>query len=881
VNFFLYSPISIKPWTPLDSETGIGGIETAITETARRLAQKGHDVTVYNDLPEESMEWEGVHWKHYNTANMDQVGVWVVYRIPEICTKINRESQVWFKAEDWDYPWNRDWVDCCDHILVLCNIHKQYILRKAPWLEDKILITSHGVKVDLIKELEANRPRRYCFDWGGSLESNKSLQEHARKVFAAGHEVFLIPALGAGSVHLYEELMDAYKIPYNKIYRVWDHGNPGDVPNGKVNYLKRLKADAFYDDLKENVEAAEAAGIKSTLIRPDTIINEEVSPAIRKGRNPRKLVYLSSPDRGLGTLLELMPRMREVVPDLELHVYYGFDNIDDLIRKGAWSNSVPIEQMKRLILETPGVVHHGRVTQRELYEELMSAGMMVYPTMFAELSFIAGMEAQCCGAIPVVTNVWAQGENTNIGIKINGDPSTTLVKAQFAAEICKLATSIDEQEDMRFKMIEEARKRCDWDRWVDQWIQVASAGPLYRKIWNCRVCKSESLQTVVDLGKQAIATFFPKKGVQIPKAPLEVVECQECHVAQLSVNLSRDYLFRGEYGYRSGINEVMSEHLKDVANSYFFRAESIVVDIGCNDGTFINHLPKNTLRLGFDPNDSNPMTSPDPNVKFVKDFFSKDLYMKITGGKKAVAIFSLAMFYDLEDPTSFAQQVWECLEDDGMWIIEVQDAEQLIQKFAFDFICHEHLTNWDYSNLNSFLRKNNFQVMDHEFNSVNGGSLIVTAKKTHTVLNSSASYVLPWAVFGRELEEKRKQFKEFLETLKPAKIWAYGASTKGNVLLQYYGLDYKDIVAVVDRNPAKHNRYTPGTNIPIVSEETCRQMKPDYLLALPWSFIEQFRYREPWARFITPFPEPAVFPPLGVAKAPKPKPEVGVVQGAK
>lgn len=862
MNFYLYSPVSIKPWDPRDSEMGIGGIETAITETAKRLAKRGHKVTVYIDKQGPDVEVFGVQWMHYEHTDFEQTGVWVIYRSPDAVLRVNLDSEVWFKAEDWNYDWSGTWVDRVDHILVLCRTHVQYILRDNPNLEQKILLTSHGVKVDLIDGIEKEKPERHVFDWHGSLSSNPYLQEHARKVFRAGHEVFVLPELAKGHEIPYAEMLDRIGIPYNKIYRVYDGENPKSTAMNKLRVLKALKADAFYDDNPTNIEVASEHGIPSVLVGKGSRDFGTIRNPLRRGRNPRKIMYASSPDRGLYTLLELMPKIREVVPDVELHVFYGFDGIDDLITAGKWpeKSRVATDDLKRLILSTGGVVWRGRVSQRELYQEWLSSGMMVYPTMFAELTFISGLEAQCCGAIPVVTNVWAQGENTKYGIKINGDPSHPLVKAQFVAEICRLAKDIEDQETIRFKMVEEARGRCSWDRWVDQWIDVAQKGPLYKKTRKCRSCGSNDLKMVVDLGKQSIATIFPKKEDRVLKAPLEVVKCQSCQLSQLSLTVNREYLFRQEYGYRSGINESMREHLQAVSRVVPTHKDDILVDIGCNDGTLIGYLPVDTKRIGFDPNVSCPTDPTDQNCSFIRDFFSHGALLKETNGGKANVIYSLAMFYDLDDPTGFAGEVWESLDDNGAWVIEVQDSAQLISKGAFDFICHEHVTNWDLDQLCNFLGKNRFRVDHHEFNEINGGSVLVVARKSQHAIDYPNS-VQPWELFGESLHAHKESFRKFLDALKPEKIWAYGASTKGNVLLQYYGITSKDVEFVVDRNGEKVGRFTPGTMIPIVSEGMARQVRPSYLMALPWGFIDAFRKREPWAKFIVPFPEPRIYQP--------------------
>lgn len=579
-------------------------------------------------------------------------------------------------------------------------------------------------------------------------------------------------------------------------------------------------------------------------------------------RNPKKIIFASSPDRGLMNLLHIFDYARKEVPDLELNVFYGFNGIESFIDNKDAHNAML--QLKWDIIEyasrMPGVRLRGRVTQTELYREWLSAGIFCYPSTFAELSFIAGQEAQCMGAIPVVSPVWAQGENVRHGYHVPGIPEETLVQIRFAAQIVGLAKDPGLQETIRNEMMAEARERCNWERYVVQWIRLAEEDMHYHEVRSCMSCGFKNLETVLDLGEQALAGTFPKPGEPVLTAPLKLQRCMSCDLGQLSHVVDRKLLFGGEYGYRSGINEAMRRHLGEVATTTgiieSYKPGDLILDIGANDGTLLDFFPDTVIKVGFEPSD---LCLP----QYHKEFFSAEAFRRMYPGKKANLVFTMAMFYDLEDPHAFASEIYEILADDGTWVIELQNCSVSVALGAFDTICHEHLTYWDFLRLQNLLNSSGFQIDDHQFNSTNGGSILAYVKKGWK-LERYQSYPTSWKGFRARAQEVRSLLR--LEMNKIAfegrTVWGYGASTKGNVLLQYCGLTNKDIVAIADRNPDKWGRVTPGTGIPIVSEEEMRAARPDYLLALPWAFIYGFRQREPWARFITPFPEPKIWEPL-------------------
>ncbi len=340
-----------------------------------------------------------------------------------------------------------------------------------------------------------------------------------------------------------------------------------------------------------------------------------------------------------------------------------------------------------------------------------------------------------------------------------------------------------------------------------------------------------------------------------------------------------------QYWYRSGINRTMTAALEDVASQAEPLANlsegDLVVDIGCNDGTLLRSYKAPGLRLiGFEPARNLIRYAEVGTTKIVNDYFSLEVYEKHFDGSKAKIITSIAMFYDLEDPNRFVQDVVGCLRDDGVWIIQMSYLPSMLKQNAFDNICHEHLEYYSMASLRHLLARHGLEIFDVELNDVNGGSFRVCVKHKNCDwlgteesrehlreidkleedmgLNRKAVY----EKFASRVESLRNRLYEFIksEREKGREIYVYGASTKGNTLLQYCHLDRSLIKAAAERNPDKCGKKTVGTLIPIISEEQARAERPDYFLVLPWHFVEEFIQREKafldsGGKFIVPLPE--------------------------
>ncbi|MBN2126847.1 MAG: class I SAM-dependent methyltransferase [Candidatus Diapherotrites archaeon] len=405
------------------------------------------------------------------------------------------------------------------------------------------------------------------------------------------------------------------------------------------------------------------------------------------------------------------------------------------------------------------------------------------------------------------------------------------------------------------------------------------------EIKECRVCKKKELTHILSLGNQFISDFT-ETGEGKTKIPLDLVLCNAeengCGLLQLKHNIPGELMYK-EYWYQSGINQTMKTALADITEKaekiIKLNENDLVLDIGCNDGTLLRSYKSKTIFLtGFEPSNIFKYAK-EGNAKIINDYFNFEAYEKEFGNKKAKIITSIAMFYDLPDPNKFVSDIKKILDEKGLWIIQMSYLPLMIEQNAFDNICHEHLEYYSLSALEFLLHKHELEIFDAELNDVNGGSFRVyiqhknngfkeltenkgnleklRGKEKEMNLNSKKTY----EEFAERVELLKQKLIEFIkkEKQKGKKIYAYGASTKGNVLLQYYGLDYNLIDGAAERNPIKYGKKTIGTKIPIISEEEARK-KADYFLVLPWHFIKEFierenEFLEKGGKFILPLPE--------------------------
>jgi SAM-dependent methyltransferase len=382
------------------------------------------------------------------------------------------------------------------------------------------------------------------------------------------------------------------------------------------------------------------------------------------------------------------------------------------------------------------------------------------------------------------------------------------------------------------------------------------------KIKNCRSCKGKSLTKLYTLGKQTLTGIFPpKKTTKITKGYLNMVICSKCKLLQLEHNFNANEMYGENYGYMSSLNKSMISHLKFKALSlkkkYNLKNKDSILDIGSNDGTFLSFFNNKFKLFGCDP-----------TIKKFSKYYRKDINQlpfffssKIFKDKKFSLITSISMFYDLPDPLNFAKEINSILENDGIWHVELSYMPMMIKNRSYDTICHEHLEYYSLKSLKYLLDKAGLKVINLSFNQINGGSIAVDiAKKKSKQIE--CKHLINWVLESERLNKyneiiKHKQFfkecenhkillKKLLLTLKKQnkKILGYGASTKGNVLLQYCNIDSKILGCIAEVNKFKFNKYTPGSNIKIISEKAAKLKKPDYMLALPWHFKDYIIKRE-------------------------------------
>lgn len=404
----------------------------------------------------------------------------------------------------------------------------------------------------------------------------------------------------------------------------------------------------------------------------------------------------------------------------------------------------------------------------------------------------------------------------------------------------------------------------------------------YTKIDRCRLSGSKNLIPVLSLGHQELTGVFPKqRDAQLTSGPLELVWCPDSGLLQLAHSYEPDEMYGANYGYRSGLNQSMVDHLTRKIRQLERRVElsggDTVLDIGSNDATSLRaYTTSNITRVGIDPTGEKFRAYYTEGVTLVPDFFSAESFRKVSKSR-ARLITSIAMFYDLEDPISFARQIEAVLAPDGLWHFEQSYMPSMLRLCSYDTICHEHLEYYSLSVVHTIVEAAGMKIVDVQMNAVNGGSFAVTAAKAGSAISANEP-VIEWLLeqeerLGlatprpyREFEERVFRHREDLRRLlnrlvaDGKRVLGYGASTKGNVVLQFCGITEKQIVAIAEVNPDKFGSFTPGTCIPIISEAEARAMKPDYFLVLPWHFKEGILRREAeflanGGKLIFPFPE--------------------------
>lgn len=412
----------------------------------------------------------------------------------------------------------------------------------------------------------------------------------------------------------------------------------------------------------------------------------------------------------------------------------------------------------------------------------------------------------------------------------------------------------------------------------------------------CRI-SGKKTQCVFDLGELYMSDFIDaEEDPRFGKGSLKMMICEESGLLQLEQAIPVENMY-GKYWYRSSTNNTMRKKLQEVADVCLDSIEveegDVFLDIACNDGTMLSFVPDSVIKVGIDPADETFTKEARKHANcVVRDFFSAKAYKGTPYGHiKPKIITTIAMFYDLDDPFPFVEDVKEILDDDGLWVMQLSYTPLMLNQLAFDNICHEHICYYSLSSLKYLLDKVGFDIVDCTLNDVNGGSFRVFMMKkdadkskfrckqerdvaqfrVNSLLEYEATLNLnkpeTYIDFYNQICKLREDTVGFIkqEVAKGKTIWGYGASTKGNTLLQWYGLNDEHIEAIAEKSEFKFGLKTVGTNIPIKSEKQMREANPDYLLILPWHFIREFANREQefvlnGGKFIVPCPEFLVYP---------------------
>lgn len=384
-----------------------------------------------------------------------------------------------------------------------------------------------------------------------------------------------------------------------------------------------------------------------------------------------------------------------------------------------------------------------------------------------------------------------------------------------------------------------------------------------RPLSKCRLCGSEALSTVLELGQQALTGHFPAPGENVPMEPLTLVRCEEgghakgCGLLQLGHSFDLSVLYGEHYGYRSSLNASMVRHLEGLVRWVEEvgrpAAGDLVIDVGSNDGTLLKHYAGKGLRLvGCDPTIAKFGAMYPPHIAKVSDFFPSAELDRTLGSARAKVVTSVAMFYDLEDPLAFAKAVHDRLEPGGVWLLEQSYMPEMVALTSYDTICHEHIEYYGARQLQWVLERAGLKVLDCKRTDANGGSLVLLAVHADDPRPASAKFRELCADEAEKGFAENRVYQRFAEATAKHRtdlqakvadlrrqgctVWGYGASTKGNVLLQYCGFDAKQIKAIFEVNSDKYGKVTPGTAIPIVPERLDSLGPKDVLLVLPWHF---------------------------------------------
>jgi len=378
---------------------------------------------------------------------------------------------------------------------------------------------------------------------------------------------------------------------------------------------------------------------------------------------------------------------------------------------------------------------------------------------------------------------------------------------------------------------------------------------------SCKNCNSKNLKKVVELNSQPISSiFYNSKKKILKKYNIDLYKCLKCHLVQFLRVIPVDKMYGTTYGYQSGISNLMVNHLKEKYN--FLRKKkiidkkSIILDIGSNDGTFLNFFSKKNILLGVDPSLKKFEKNYNKHIYKINNFFSEtninNFFLKNNIKKKKFnLIASIAMFYDIPNPNTFCKNIYENLDTNGVWLCEFSYLPLMLKNLTYDQICHEHVTYYDLTVFKSIIEKNNLKLIDIRINEINGGSIEVLCTRTDSsrkekkskiknILEDEKKIILKsFTNFNYRINKAKNDLNNFFNKNNTKKIIGYGASTKGNIILNHCNISNKILPYICDASKEKIGKFTPGSNIKIISKTKMRKLNPNYLLILIWPFRKE------------------------------------------
>lgn len=395
---------------------------------------------------------------------------------------------------------------------------------------------------------------------------------------------------------------------------------------------------------------------------------------------------------------------------------------------------------------------------------------------------------------------------------------------------------------------------------------------------NCRICNSNDLIDTIDLGDLHLTGVFVHSSKKIPiKSPLKLIFCNKCKYLQIDKSVDPNLMYK-EYWYRSGTNNTMKVHLKnvydDISHKINLNNNSHILDIGCNDGTLLNFFKTKNL-YGCDP--SNAVKDiKNKNIKVINNFFSRNSIKNLKINKKFNVITSISMFYDIENPKNFVKDIYDCLHEEGLWVVEMNYTKNIIEKMGFDMISHEHVGYYTIISFQNLINQFNLYINDISFNNINGGSIRFFCSKINKPNNNVFKYIQDEQDLGldkpyvyinlmKKINQLKVKLNKFLnlQITNGKKIALYGASTRNETVLQFCEIDSTILYAAAERNSGKYGLLTSGSRIPIKPEKDIRNDNPDYLFIGPYYFLDEFIDREKsyllsGGKFIVALPDPFV-----------------------